>query len=333
MIVLQSGNFSYVKDNGHKNYGPSGTTAFLKLIEKSGYKVKVDTSRNPLIANTFIIPVSSKNEEAFNRFVNEFKAKTTIICFVIPQEDHRKIKPIQVQNQVNQSPIGELVPVKIKSSEWVPPALDEGKAVDLISTKADNTTIVKIESKKNIRLVKVLDATCISNQYIDQANNADIMLGLVAMAAKPGENVTFVTNFSSKDNEDSLLDKLGGPFQAGWNQLLLLILVIFITLSVRFGLAPESRAEQRGARELVDGLAWMTKRKKNARWALRAVFDRVLAELERRHRVGRDKIIQRPDLFLSMESAVILKDVEAATMEDISEQDAIRYAKLLKRLV
>ena len=77
----------------------------------------------------------------------------------------------------------------------------------------------------------------------------------------------------------------------------------------------------------------MTRRKRNSRWALRAVFDRVLAELERRHRVGRELIIQRPELFLSSESAVILKDVEAATMDDITEQEAIEYAKALKTIV
>ena len=153
------------------------------------------------------------------------------------------------------------------------------------------------------------------------------------MVAKPGEPVTFLSSFSARESEDSLMKKLGGPFQAAWSQMLLLILVVFITLSVRFGLAPETRASQRGGRELIDGLAWMTRRKRNARWALRAVFDRVLAELERRHRIGREQIIQRPDLYLSPESARLLKDVEAATMDDITEQEAIRYAKALKTLV
>ena len=333
IVILQSGNYSYVQDNSAINYGPSGTSAFLELIKRSGYKVMVENGRNPIASQAIITPVSKSHQEAFGRFLKQIKSKTTIISFIVPEEEDRPSTPQTVTNAFTHQAVGQMEPLRLKSEEWQRAQLEDTEAVDLLTYSGGETAIAQVVTKGNIRLIQVLDAACITNLNLEKVDNANISMGLVAMAAKPGQSVEFIGSFCSRDVDDSLMGKLGGPFQAAWTQMTLLVLVIFVTLSVRFGLAPESRARQRGGRELVDGLAWMTRRKKNARWALRAVFDRVLAELERRHRVGREQIIQRPDLYLSPEGAVILKDVEAATMDDISEQDAIRYAKALKQLV
>lgn len=333
IVILQSGNYSYVQDNSAINYGPSGTSAFLELVKRSGYKVTFESVRNPSPARSIIVPVSKSHQEAFGRFLNQLKSKTTVIAFTVPEEDDRPSAPQTVTNAITQMSVGQMEPLRLKAEEWQKAQLEDAETVDLLTYSSGETAIAQVLSKGNIRLIQVLDAACITNLNLAKVDNANISMGLVAMAAKKGEPVQFLGSFCSHDIDDSLMGKLGGPFQAAWTQMTLLVLVIFITLSVRFGLAPESRARQRGGRELIDGLAWMTRRKKNARWALRAVFDRVLTELERRHRVGREQIIQRPDLFLTPEGAVILKDVEAATMDDISEQEAIRYAKALKQLV
>ena len=333
VIILQSGNYSYVQDNGYSNFGPSGTSAFLELINRSGHKVQLDNSKTPRVAPTMVIPVSKGHEKAFSSFLKNLKTDTTIICFVIPVENRDLVKPEKITNTATHALVGEMQPIRIKSDEWQKPVLEDAESVDLLTSMDGETAIAQVVSKNDIRLIQMLDSACITNRNIDQVNNASIAMGLVMMAAKPGEPVTFVGSFSSRVTEDSLLAKLGPPFQAGWSQLLLLVFVVFVTLSARFGLAPEARAKQRGGRELVDGLAWMTRRKRNARWALRAVFDRILTELERRHRVSREEIIRRPDLYLSPEAAITLKDVEAATMDDISEQEAIRYARALKSLI
>lgn len=333
VIILQAGNYSYVQDNSHTNFGPSGTSAFLELTKQSGYQVTVDNTATPKVAPTMIIPVSFGSEKSFESFLKSIKSPTTIISFMIPVEE--KVKPVarQLVNDVNSTPIGEIEPINIKTENWIKPSLKDAETVGLLSTQDNGTQVARVVAKGELRMIQLLDSSCLTNRHIEKVNNANVAMGLVAMAAKSGTPVTFVGTFASRNSEDSLLSKLGRPYEAAWSQLLILILVIFLTLSIRFGLAPESRAKQRGGRELVDGLAWMTRRKKSARWALRAVFEQVLAELERRHRVGREQIIQRPDLFLSPEAAVILKDVEAATMSDISEQEAIRHAKALKRLV
>jgi hypothetical protein len=333
VIILQSGNYSYVQDNSHTNYGPSGTSAFLDLVRQSGYQVNLDSTRNPKLSRVMVIPISKSNNDSFRKFLKTIKGETKIVSFVIPEEDRNPPAAQSVVNDVTSANVGDMQPIRLKSDEWQKPQLEDGERVDLLSANGGSTSIAQVVSKNDIRLIQLLDAACLTNRHLDKSNNASIVMGLVAMAAKSGQEVTYATTFSSADSDDSLLAKLGKPFQAAWSQLMILVLVIFVTLSIRFGLAPERRARQRGGRELVDGLAWMTRRKKNARWALRAVFDRVLAELERRHRISREQIIQRTDLYLDMESAVILKDVEAATMNDITEQEAIRYAKDLKRLV
>jgi hypothetical protein len=322
VIILESGNYSYVQDNSSTNFGPSGTSGFLELVKKTGYKVDIDNGRAPKVAPTMVIPVSKQHQKSFTAFLGSVTSETTIITYVIPEEDRKQVPPTTIKSDVTHEAVGQMQPIRLKSEQWQMPQLDDGE-----------TAVVQVVTKDKIRLIQVLDSACITNRYLDQVNNASIAIGLIGMAAKPGSTLTYVGSFSSRASEDSLLEKLGTPFKAAWSQLMILVLVIFLTLSVRFGMAPETRAAQRGGRELVDGLAWMTRRKRNSRWALRAVFDRVLAELERRHRVGREQIIQRPDLYLTPESAVILKDVEAATMDDITEQEAIRYAKALKTIV
>lgn len=333
IIILQSGNYSYVQDNSYQNYGPSGTSAFLELIKRSRYKVQPDESRSPKLSKAMVIPVSKTHQKSFVSYLKSIKSETTIVTFIIPEEDKKPTKPTPIKIDVGLVPVGQMEPIRIKSELWQKPQLEDADSVDLLSSADGATTIAQVVQKDKIRLIQVLDAGCITNHFIEKVDNASIAMGLIAMAAKPGESITYVGSFTSRDLDDSLLAKLGRPFEAAWSQILILILVIFITLSIRFGLPPESRAKQRGGRELVDGLAWMARRKKSYGWALRAVLDRVLSELERRHRVSRETIIQRPDLYLSPEFAIVLKDAEAATMNDISEQEALSHAKNLKRLV
>lgn len=333
VVILQAGRYSYVQDNGSQNFGPSGTSAFLELVKQSGYKVSVDNSISPRVGRKLIVPVSAHNREAFQKFLKRVKGKTQIVAFVIPMSDDKTGEPRIVRTSVNRKEVGNLEPMAADGVTWEKPLVDDAETVTLLERQDNSGTVAESTVKGDLEMVHMPNAECITNRNLDKSNNASIVMGLVRSIAKSGEDVVFVDTFAAQDVETSLLAKMGPPFQAAWNQILVLILVIFITLSVRFGLPPVTRAKQRGGRELVDGLATMTRRKKNARWALRAVFDRSLAELERRHRIGREQIIQRPDLYMNSEDAMSLKLVEAATLDDISEQDAIRHAKELKRLV
>ena len=261
------------------------------------------------------------------------KSKSKIVAFIIPVSSDKPSVAHPAINSVSKKTIGKIEPVNIDKEEWDEPLLPDAETTDLLEQQDTGTVIAQVSTKGDLTLIQLRDASCLTNKNIDQSNNAGIIMGLVKMVAGSSGPVTYVDSFAAQEVENSLLSKMGAPFQAAWSQILVLVLVIFITLSVRFGLAPERRADQRGARELVDGLAWMTRRKRNARWALRAVFDRSLAELERRHRVGREQIIQRPDLFMGPDEAMKLKEIEAATLDDITERDALEYAKELKRLV
>ncbi len=334
VVVLQAGRYSYVHDNSVTNYGPSGTSAFVELLRRSGYKVTIGTTYGLSPSDSLIVPVSANNEDAFKKFVSRMKNKPAIAAFVIPgiEPDDKNYSAV-VRTPWDGKSVGTLDPITVKEDDWSTPLLSEASSATLLETPGNQTAIAKVSAKDGLQLVQMIDATCLTNKYIERADNANLVMSLVHMVAQPGGSITVINAFAARGDDDGLLNRLGAPYQAAWTQLWLLVLVIFITLSVRFGLAPESRAIQRGARELVDGLATMTRRKKNARWALRAVFERTLAELERRHRVGREQIVQRPDLYMDMENATRLKNAEAATMNDISESEAIAYAKDLKRLV
>ncbi len=332
VIILQAGDYSYSKDNGFDSFEPSGTSAFLELVKRVGFKPKVVKTSASSLDGTIIVPVSYENRSSFIELLKSQKTKSTIIAYMIPRQDRSKSEPVEIRDSEHKT-IGKVGPISINSTTWQPHLLNDGESTDLLTLAGEETAFVRVYTKGDVRVIEIIDAACITNRNLDKANNASVMMGLISQVAETNKPISFITSFTSKDNRESIITKLGAPVQAAWGQLLILIFVIFVTLSVRFGLAPESRAKQRGARELVDGLAWMTRRKRNARWALRAVFDRVLTELERRHRIGREHIIQRPDLYLPPDQARILKDVEAATLDDISEQEAIRFSKELKKLV
>ena len=72
---------------------------------------------------------------------------------------------------------------------------------------------------------------------------------------------------------------------------------------------------------------WNAIGKANGAWSLAPGAD------ESRKGFLLNHLITEELAFVSPDAAIILKDVEAATMHDISEQEAIRHAKALKRLV
>ncbi|MCE2766855.1 MAG: hypothetical protein LW628_08080 [Fimbriimonadaceae bacterium] len=110
-------------------------------------------------------------------------------------------------------------------------------------------------------------------------------------------------------------------------------MLVFVTLAIRFGLAPEFRPLQRGGKELVDSLAFLSRRKQQHQWAVRALLDRILSELERRLRVARTQIALNPEKFLDAEEASLIREAVDAIKEPINREYAMHLAKRLSRLV
>lgn len=333
VVIVQAGRYSFTQDNGTKSYGPSGTSAMLQLIRESGYKVDVTNTRSPEVGDLVIVPVSGDNDDSFIRFLRRVSSKSRVLVLNISRDISDDSQKVTVNQVKSGNPLGQIVPFNNSSETWKPPILQDSERNEILTVQGSDTAIAEVIVKKDLEVISVADASFVVNRNIDKVDNANVLMTLVGMVAKPGQKIQLIETFAADEVDANLLTKLGPPYQMAWSQLLILVFVIFVSLSVRFGLAPEWRAQQRGGRELVDGLAWMTRRKRSARWALRAVFDRTLAELERRHRISRDRLIQRPDLYLNIEDASQLKRIEAATMDDISEAEAVSYAKELKRLV
>ncbi|MBI1333233.1 MAG: hypothetical protein GC165_10170 [Armatimonadetes bacterium] len=338
VVILQAGRYSFTQDNSSKNYGPSGTSAFLELIKQSGYKVTVDRSLTPKADKTLIIPAVDYNRKKLGKFISKLPSGSRVVVIDLPLPDffgqkEPSLVPVPVSSKVTRKPVGKIEPGNLKHTTTDDALLENGNSTPVLVGPDEYESYADSTFKNGVQLVELYNGNCATNKYLDASDNADILMGLISMAVRSGEDVTYVDSFATDDVEASLLTKLGRPYEAAWNQVLILLAVIFVTLSVRFGLAPQTRVQQRGGRELVDGLAFMTRRKKSARWALRAVFDRTLAEMERRHRVSREQIIQRPDHYMEAGDAMKLKLIEAATLDDITEQDAVRQANELKRLV
>jgi hypothetical protein len=134
VIILQSGRYSYVQDNGTSNFGPSGTSAFLELIKRSKYPVTLDTTTSPKVAKTMIIPVSLSNLTAFQKFIKRLQPTetTTIIALVIPLADTKKTEPKAVESYWDQKPIGQIQPFESKSTDWKKPLID-AQSVDMLT--------------------------------------------------------------------------------------------------------------------------------------------------------------------------------------------------------
>ncbi len=351
VAIVQSGRYSFDMDHGLEKTGSNGTAAFAALLSETYPGTKISDAV-PKDKSLIVIPFTTEFEDDLRDFFRKDARAGTYVLFKITRFLDDKAKaPTSVINSATGKSIGQLTGYTYKwsgsfmdslsldasdtsSTEWSPTFLKEPEEFDVISTAdsaADSIASMQNEGDKTIYYFE--QASGMTNGRIAEANNADIYLGFIDTANKQKRPITIVSSYLNAANRQGLIERLGPLFHSAWNQFLVLLGVVFLTLNIRFGKSPEPRAEQRSARELVDGVGNFAKRKELGRWALQCVYNQTMIELERRHRTSRQQLLNRPEDFLSPDQAQALIESQKALSIDLSAKDALKISRRLRRLV
>lgn len=337
VALIQAGQYSYNTDHGIKNPGSSGSMAFATLLRETqpGLTFAEDLSTKD---GVYIIPFAERYREDLVSKIRKYKGKGTFVLYEVQDYETEALKTAAIKNYNADRQIGTLSGVNLPSytevSEWMPDFLPDAESI-AVYTLPDRSdyTIASLDKQEDKRAFYFRRADGILNKHLAKTDNAAIFVGFLNAANPEKRPAVFVTGYLDGGGGDGIVQKLGPGFHGAWNQFLFLVAVIFVTLNVRFGKPPEPRAKQRAARELVDGIANLTRRKRLGRWALQAVFDSTMLELERRRRTSRTQILNRPEDFLNEEQVAALEAARIGLDVDLDEMDALKRAKNLRKLV
>jgi hypothetical protein len=337
VIILKAGRYSNTQYNSDiDNYGPGGTAVFVSLLEEMGYKLKINNTARlnyPEKAQIIAI-VDSSNQKDFIKFAKKIKRQSSILALQILGA-YNSAGQKEIVGFDAKTVLGKIEPFESSDDsefDYNPYKLSSAQESPVLLTK-ELTAVAGLSKSETSTMLSLVYGQCVTNEYIQRADNAKIVMGLVKTMIDPKRPVIINTAFAGGP-PPGLIESLGPFAQGAWSQLLVLIVVLFISLSVRFGLAPQSRAQQRNSKELVFGLAILTERKKSYTWALQAYFDNSVKELERRHRVRREKIVARPESVMSAEDTAKFKLAEAATFDDdITEEATLKHVASLNSMV
>lgn len=350
VAVVQSGRYSFDMDHGLAKTGSNGTAAFAALVSESFPGTKI-SDEVPKEGGLIVIPFLSKySDELRDMFRKGAPSGTYVLFKIVRFADDNANTSVGVTNTATGESLGRLTgysvdwkpslgdlfssPEEITSPDsWKTSFLESSEEIDVISSETEESAIARMEHGGG-KTVYIFDhATHLTNGHIADADNADIFLGLIESANRQNRPITIVGSYLDGANQKGLIERLGPLFHSAWNQFLVLIAVVFLTLNIRFGKPPEVRAEQRSSRELVDGVGNFARRKDLGRWAVQCVYNQTMIELERRHRTSRQQLLNRPEDFLTEDQASALIEAQASLSKDLSAKDALNVSRRLRRLV
>jgi hypothetical protein len=348
VIIVQAGRYGYSQNHGMNQYGPSGTSAFVELLNQAGYKVKKAplAPTNTNAGKTFIAAVEVNRQEKVTKYLKKLPKDSKVILFLIPASINTT-RTKSVTNSDTDKPIGSIIGVSSddKGSFWEG-IIDEeekkderklkrlrvqGESVSLLFDGGDNIAEGYIYRGRTVVVYR--EGGTIINEHIDKADNASLAMSIVNRIATKDEPVTVIAQFASSDDDPSLIQALGPFVHGAWNQLGILLAIMFVGFCVRFGFAELPRVKQRSSKELADGVAVLFRNKKQGNWALASVLESTLRDLESRHRVHRDELLKVPNAYISNEDAQAIFSAMSASQLSLLPEDALAHVKRLQRLV
>jgi len=179
------------------------------------------------------------------------------------------------------------------------------------------------------RAVVMDDGELAMNSYIDQGDDARLLLDQIHLLAPKGSQVELIDG-SISGAAGGLVEALG-PWAHGVQvQLTLVGLVIVYALGKRFGLADETPRVQRGARDLLDGIADTYNRGHAAKAGLQATLWEADRAVRRQLKLPSDASLRKRNELLPPAAVQALTACEHALMQDPSPTEALALARHLE---
>lgn len=308
------------------SYGPSGTSALYHLLADNGYRVRSDLSARPrLTGNDLVIAFFKPHHASLLEDISESMADpesgdkyedptqdslhtfldhggTALLMPIdngFPEASQASLKQQDIRVD---SPYSKASFLISSVSPVTTPFLDRFKTnhdqADALWTGPQHSDLVyglKVGEGDALVLANGILAT---NRFIDRSENAAFLMRLIDSLGGREKQIVLLESTFDDPVEPSLLQAIGPWANAGWQQFLLLAIVIVYTLGKRLGLPEVYRARQRGSRELVDAVADTMMRARSTQFAARIALDQADLRLRAALNLPRDVDRSRRDELL-----------------------------------
>lgn len=327
------------------SYEPSGASAFQQLLRTNGYPVLVDRSAIPALKRGDIAVVfdlkqdfssslfggeeSRKQSEALHEAIAGFvKTGGVVVTLPISEEFAAASRDTLHKKTTIKSIDGDTATVT-----WS--GIDRGGFVESNPDSEQalwegDSPFVELRHFRSGTEVAFADGIVATNRFIDQAENAKVLMDALSRQARRGSRFVFVEASIGNAREVSLMEMIGPWAKAAWMQLLLLGVVVLYTLGKPFGLPTPERRRQYGARELLDAMADTLMRGRMSKVALGSVHEEAKRLIARRFgsttAAARDgestaQLEELKKSMASVEAALQLNPPEAQSVRLVSDLD------------
>jgi hypothetical protein len=327
------------------SYAPSGTSAFVELLRKNGYSVRITRAPQPTFAEDELPVAFYVTPDTYQLSATAYEDPRGVHAALRHHlEQGGRLVAFTINERFHETSLRVIDnPVQLKSARGQDYTISVRTASEAIDyTRAPFASgaavyeympsYVAVGRYGEGRLINVGDATFATNRFIDQHDNARLALQVLRLAAPEGATIVVPEAVIGNVGETGLLHEIGAWAVAAWWQVLILALVIAYSLGQRFGIADDlPRRRQRGTRELVDAVIFTYKRGRATHAAMRTLYQHADHTLRRALRLPRDAPDGARNQLLPSSLARALTQVQAASDEQVPESVAVDAAKRLER--
>ncbi len=198
------------------------------------------------------------------------------------------------------------------------------------SKSSNDTPFANIDSINGGMAVVIPQGELALNSFIDQKDNAKFLVDAVHVVAPENRKIQLIDGAVLGAGQMGLIEILG-PWAHGIElQIILLGIVIVYSLGKRFGIADETARVQRGARDLLDGIADTYSRSRAGKAALALVTQEADRGVRRYLKFPADASIRKRNEMLPESVAQALSACEYANTQDPSAQESLELARRLE---
>lgn len=316
---------------------PSGLGAFAQLLERDGYKVTVDRKeRFASEPGDIVIAIEldfPPMPDDFSKQIRDHLAGGgDALLLSMPQdfdEASRRGEDTSTYslalNEEEQRLVNLGFDYPVFPPDWANP--DIGTAV----WEENGEPAVRMGSEGAGTVAFVRDGLGATNRFLDQHDNAVVMLSTVRAVAEPGSRIIFAEASFGNTARDGLFSALGAGASAARWQALLLFLVIIFSLSRRFGPPIFEESKERGARDMLSAFAQTMASGKKAGFAASALQREAIERIRKVRRMPRSA--NRKEVLSGLPSELKEAISSLSTREDISANEAVRRTAHAERML
>ena len=326
------------------SYRPSGTAALYALLQRRGYQVSIDQAPAPKLGRGQVaIAFGLPNEQNPFSQGDESEIEQTNKALQASEQAGATVIWLPLAAEFSDASAAQTV-VKAKGLDGRPRSLTMGQAVppstfdsydaglDLPVLDNDSATPPVFAHRAGRGYsITYTDALGLTNRFIDTGDNASTLLSVLASFAPPKARVAFITGTYGKSLSPGLLETIGPWAQASWYQLLFLLVVIVVSLNLRFGLPEEPRPAQRGSRELLDAVSDTYERAGSNVPSIEAALEAADLRLRNAVKLPKDASMEERIRLLPPSLVEAIAEARAATTyTKVPTTEALRIVKKLE---